>query len=109
MEQVSIVVFPSSLDFRDFYKHKSHWKNHQLPKPIMISTNLLHFIAVHYSAEQVEERMESVQDYEEVQLSSSGDSEEDESSSVETKADGELIERVTRCVYSGSGTFQATR
>ena len=88
------VVFPSSLDFRDFYKHKSHWKNHQLPKSIMISANLLHFSAVHYSAEQAEDRMESVQDYEEDQLSSTGDSEEDESSSVETKTDGELIESV---------------
>ena len=94
MEQVSIVVFPSSLDFRDFYKHKSHWKNHQLPKPIMISTNLLHFSAVHYSAEQAEERMESVQDSDEHQLSATADSKEDRSSSVGTKTDGELIERV---------------
>ena len=38
--------------------------------------------------------MESVQDYEEDQLSSTGDSEENESSSVRTKTDGELIERV---------------
>ena len=60
----------------------------------MISTNLLHFSAVHYSAEQVEERMELVQDYEEDQLSSTGDSEKNKSSSVETKTDGELIERV---------------
>ena len=46
------------------------------------------------TAEQVEERMESVQDYEEDQLSSSGDSEEDESSSAGMKTDGELIGRV---------------
>ena len=60
----------------------------------MISTNLLHFSAVHYSAEQAEERMESVQDSEEDQSSATGDSEEDESSSVGTKTDGEFIERV---------------
>ena len=46
------------------------------------------------TTEQVEERMESVQDYEEDQLSSTGDSEEDESTSVGTKTDGALIERV---------------
>ena len=49
--------------------------------------------------------MESVWDYEEDQLSSSGDSEENESSSVETKTDGELIERVYYQVCVGSGTF----
>ena len=43
------------------------------------------------TAEQVEERMESVQDYQD-QLSST--SEEDGSSSVGTKTDGALIERV---------------
>ena len=46
------------------------------------------------TAEQVEDRMESVQDYEEDQLSSTRDSKEDGSSSVVTKTDGELIERV---------------
>ena len=60
----------------------------------MINTNLLHFSAVHYSAEQVEERMESVWDSEEDQLSSTGDSEKNKSSSAGTKTDGELIGRV---------------
>ena len=46
------------------------------------------------TAEQVEDRVESVQDSEEDQLSSTGDSKEDESSSAGTKTDGELIERV---------------
>ena len=46
------------------------------------------------TAKQVEDRVESVQDYEEDQLSSTGDSKEDESSSAGTKTDGELIERV---------------
>ena len=46
------------------------------------------------TAEQVEDRVESVQDSEEDQLSATADSEEDKSSSVETKTDGELIERV---------------
>ena len=44
------------------------------------------------TAEQVEERMESVQDSEKDQLSSIGDSEENKSSSASTKSDGELIE-----------------
>ena len=38
--------------------------------------------------------MESVQDSEEDQLSGTADSKEDGSSAVETKTDGELIERV---------------
>ena len=46
------------------------------------------------TAEQVEGRVESVQDSEEDQLSSSEDSEESESSSAGTKTDGELIDRV---------------
>ena len=62
-------------------------------------------------AEQVGDRVESVQDSEEDQLSSTRDSEEDKSSAVETKTDGELIGRVYYqvCIYSGSGTFQAPR
>ena len=52
-------------------------------------------------AEQVEDRVESVQDSEEDQLSSTRDSEEDKSSAVETKTDGELIGRVYYqvCIY----------
>ena len=50
-------------------------------------------------AEQVEDRVESVQDSEEDQLSSTGDSEEDKSSAVETKTDGELIESLLPGVY----------
>ena len=46
------------------------------------------------TAEQVEDRVESVQDSEEDQLSATADSKEDGSSSVGTKTDGELIERV---------------
>ena len=46
------------------------------------------------TAEQVEDRVESVWVSEEDQLSSTADSEENESSSVGTKADGELIVRV---------------
>ena len=46
------------------------------------------------TAEQMEDRVESVQDSDEDQLSATADSEEDESSSVGTKTDGELIERV---------------
>ena len=42
----------------------------------------------------MEERIESVQDSEEDQSSATGYSEEAESSSVETKTDGELIEKV---------------
>ena len=60
----------------------------------MISTNLLHFSAVHYSAEQAKERMESFRASEEDQLSSTRDSEENKSSSAGTKTDGELIEGV---------------
>ena len=46
------------------------------------------------TAEQVEDREESVRDYEEDQLSATADSKEDRSSSNGTKTDGELIERV---------------
>ena len=46
------------------------------------------------TAEQVEDRVESVWDSDEEQLSATADSKEDGSSSVETKTDGELIERV---------------
>ena len=48
------------------------------------------------TAEEVE-RVESVQ---EDKLSSAGDSEEDESSSVGTKTDGELIEKLLPGVYT---------
>ena len=44
------------------------------------------------TAEQVEDRVESVRDSEEDQLSATADSEEDESSSVGTKTDGELVD-----------------
>ena len=54
----------------------------------------LHDKLVLITAEQVEDRVESVRDSEEDQLSSTRDSEESESSSVETKTDGELIEGV---------------
>ena len=46
------------------------------------------------TAELVEDRVESVQDSDEDQLSATADSKEDGSSSVETKTDGEFIERV---------------
>ena len=46
------------------------------------------------TTEQVEYRVESVQDYEGDQLSSTGDSKEEESSSAGTKTDGALIVRV---------------
>ena len=46
------------------------------------------------TAEQVEDRVESVRDSDEEQLSATADSEDDESSSAGTKTDGELIERV---------------
>ena len=61
------------------------------------------------TAEQVEDRVESVQDSDEDQLSATADSEENESSSVRMNTDGELIEFTTRFVYSGSETFQAPR
>ena len=51
-------------------------------------------IAHHFLITEVEQRVDTMEDSEEDQLSSSGDSEENESSSVETKSDGELIERV---------------
>ena len=44
--------------------------------------------------------MESVRDFEEDQLSSTRDSVEDESSSVETKTDGELIESLLPGLYT---------
>ena len=52
------------------------------------------------TAEEVEERVESVWDSKEDKLSSAGDSEEDESSSVGTKTDGELIEKLLPGVYA---------
>ena len=68
------------------------------------------------TAEQVEDRVESVQDSDEDQLSATADSKEDGSSSVGTKTDGELIDRksfqgptfqgVIGNVYSGSETLQ---
>ena len=52
------------------------------------------------TAEEVEERMESVQDSKEDKLSSVGNSEGDESSSLGTKTDGELIEKLLPGVYA---------
>ena len=52
------------------------------------------------AAEEVEERVESVQDSKEDKLSSAGDSEGAESSSVGTKTDDELIEKLLPGVYA---------
>ena len=52
------------------------------------------------TAEEVEERVESVRESKEDKLSSAGDSEEAESSSVGTKTDGELIEKLLPGVYA---------
>ena len=52
------------------------------------------------TAGEMEERVESVRESKEDKLSSAADSEETESSSVGTKNDGELIEKLLPGVYA---------
>ena len=61
---------------------------------------LLHRKFAVITAEEVEERVESVQDSKGDKLSSAGDSEGAESSSVGTKTDDELIEKLLPGVYA---------
>ena len=61
---------------------------------------LLHRKFALITADEVEERVESVRDSKEYKLSSAGDSEEPESSSVGTKTDGELIEELLPGVHA---------